>query len=44
MTILNPFLCENCEEELQPKNIKVGIDEEGNLIRICGFCGNKVKI
>lgn len=41
--ILNPFICENCKEELQPEDIFVSI-ENNNLVRICGFCGNKVKV
>ena len=42
--ILNPFNCENCNEELQPEDIGVAIDDKGDLIRVCLFCGNKVKI
>ena len=44
MVILNPFKCELCEAELQPENIGINEDCEGNLIRICLFCGNKVVI
>lgn len=42
--ILNPFNCECCKRELQPENIQLTIDEEGNLIRVCGFCGCVVRI
>jgi len=40
---LNPFKCEKCELELQPENILLGVDN-GNLIRVCAFCGNKIQI
>jgi hypothetical protein len=43
LKILNPFSCEKCGRELQPENIGVAV-EHGNLIRICLFCGNKVKV
>ena len=42
--ILNPFRCEKCKEELQPEDIMVGVDKDGNLGRICGFCGNQIII
>jgi len=42
--ILNPFKCENCKEELQPEDIMVGITKEGDVARICGFCGNQINI
>jgi hypothetical protein len=40
--IMNPFSCENCKEELQPENIGVNVNEKGELVRICLFCGNEV--
>lgn len=42
--ILNPFKCEKCKRELQPENLGVDVDDGGELIRICGFCGNKVEV
>jgi len=43
MTIINPFKCEKCERELQPEDI--GLDLDGyELVRICGFCGNRIII
>jgi len=41
--IINPIICPSCREELQPEDIKVGV-EDGELIRICGFCGDKTKV
>jgi len=41
--ILNPFKCERCKRELQPENIGVST-ENGELIRICLFCKNKVNV
>ena len=38
MIMINPIICEACKEELQPEGIKVGTDEQGNLIRFCGYC------
>jgi len=39
--ILNPFPCEKCGKLLQPEDVVLDIDDAGNLIRICDFCGNK---
>ncbi|KKK94554.1 hypothetical protein LCGC14_2681680 [marine sediment metagenome] len=39
--IINPIKCEGCKEELQPENVMIDVDANRNLIRICGFCGNK---
>ena len=44
MVIINPMKCENCNRELQAENLMVNTDREGNLIRICGFCGHEVKV
>lgn len=41
--IINPIICENCKLELQPSFIQVDI-ENGDLIRICSLCGNRIKI
>ncbi len=41
--ILNPFKCENCGRELQPENIGIKVEND-DLIRICVFCGNEVKV
>lgn len=41
--IIKPIICEKCNLELQPEYIKVGLDH-GELIRICGLCGNVIKI
>jgi len=41
--IINPIICKNCKNELQPEDLKVGV-ENGELIRICGFCGEKTKV
>jgi hypothetical protein len=40
--IMNPFSCENCKRELQPENLGINVNEEGELVRICMFCGNEV--
>jgi len=42
--ILNPIKCKKCGRGLQPENIGVGNDSEGNLIRICLFCGDEIVI
>lgn len=39
----NLIKCEKCNNELQPEDIGIGI-EQGNLIRVCCYCGNKVNI
>jgi len=36
--IINGFKCEGCGEELQADDISVGINTEGNMVRICRFC------
>jgi transcription elongation factor Elf1 len=41
--ILYAFKCKNCNEELQIEDFSVKI-ENGELVRICRFCKNKVKI
>ena len=41
--IINPLKCEHCDEELQPEDIMICI-EDGDLIRVCRFCGNKVSV
>lgn len=41
--IINPIICKKCKNELQPKDIKVGV-ENGELIRVCGFCGEETKV
>ena len=41
--ILNPFKCEECERELQPGQIGVKV-EDGELVRVCTFCGHEVKV
>lgn len=43
MVIINPFICPNCKQELQPEVVGV-IMENTELIRVCKFCGDKVKI
>ncbi len=42
--IINPFKCENCNQELQPADILVGTNDKGNLIRVCKFCDNEVEV
>ena len=42
--IVNPFQCEKCCRHLQPHNLGAYTDGDGNLIRICLFCGNEVII
>ena len=43
--IINPIICENCGEELQPENCGVEIEPITNhILRVCGFCGNKVDV
>jgi len=42
--ILNPFKCEACKEELQPEDILLDTNRNGELIRVCKFCYNEVKI
>ena len=41
--IINPFRCDNCIEELQPEDIGVTL-KEGELVRVCLFCGNTIKL
>lgn len=41
--ILNPFKCEKCQEPLQPNDIGIKVESD-DLIRVCGFCGNEVKV
>ena len=33
------IICKGCKEELQPEDIMVGVDKEGNLMRVCSLCG-----
>jgi hypothetical protein len=40
--ILNAIICEQCKRELQPEDIGVDVDKNGDLVRVCLFCGNKV--
>ena len=42
--ILNPFKCEKCGTPLQPEDLLVGLNDEGELIRKCAFCGNEVNV
>ena len=42
MVILNPYICSTCLKELQPQNIGVDISDEGELIRVCLFCGARM--
>lgn len=44
MIILTPIKCEQCEADLQSENIGVSVNCEGELVRICLFCGNEVII
>lgn len=37
------FKCSRCKSALRIEDIKVKL-EKGELIRICRYCGNKVKI
>ena len=41
--ILNPIICEKCGRELQPDMLGVNM-RDGDLIRVCGFCGDEVKV
>jgi len=41
--IINPIKCENCGQELQPENIKLGIGIKG-LVKKCPYCGYEVEI
>lgn len=41
--ILNPIICKKCNNGLQPDMIGVKI-ENGDLVRVCGFCGHEVKV
>jgi hypothetical protein len=41
--IINPIICEKCNIELQPEHICVDV-EDGNLVRVCAYCGNRIKI
>ena len=42
--ILNPFKCPKCDNELQPENVGVKFGPNGELIRVCGFCGDEVEV
>ena len=42
--IINAIICEKCGSELQPENLLVGNMKEGDLIRVCEFCGDEVII
>jgi len=44
MMIGNLIKCEACGRELQPEDLLVGTDDDGNLVRKCGFCGYEVKV
>lgn len=44
MMIGNLIKCENCGAELQPEDILLNINKEGELIRMCRFCGYKVNV
>lgn len=45
-TRIGDFLiqCELCKKELQLKDIAVSININGEVIKICKFCGNEVII
>ena len=42
--IMNPIVCKNCKTELQPNEILVGINNNGDLIRACSYCQDEVII
>lgn len=44
MIIQNAIKCKECKEELQPENLLVGLSNEGELVRKCGFCGYEEKV
>lgn len=41
--IINPIVCDDCNRELQPGDLRVAFDND-DLIRICGFCGHEVNV
>ncbi len=43
MVIINPMKCENCNAELQPHRILVGMNNNG-LTRVCAYCGHEVQV
>ncbi len=42
MMMGNLIQCEKCGHELQPDQVGVRTNEDGQLVRICGFCGYEV--
>ena len=42
--ILNPFKCENCDMELQPSQVLVGVNDKNDLIRKFVCCGYEVVV
>jgi|WetSurMetagenome_2_1015567.scaffolds.fasta_scaffold10513_13 hypothetical protein len=42
--IINPFKCENCNNDLQPEDILITTFTDGELYRTCRFCGDKIKV
>ena len=39
--ILDTISCKACKRELQPNDISVGTNDEGDLTKICMFCGHE---
>ena len=42
--IINPMRCKKCNEELQPEDLLVGTDKQGNLVKVCRFCGDEAEV
>ena len=40
----NLIECENCKAELQPEDVMLGVNDNGDLVRVCVFCGNEIVI
>jgi len=44
MMVGNLIECEGCGAELQPEDLLIGTDSDGDLTRVCAFCGYEVKV
>jgi len=42
--ILNPIICKECGNELQPEDVGIRFSDNNDLVRVCCFCDDEVII